>query len=205
MDINKFDTSSSVKTTQLNSINAIKDTFDTSFPARNNNILSQPELIVLSDMDDELPINLQIIENENPSNWKDDDILSDNLLNNNTIVENSEDKVESQITFAKFGQNLTVDQVDYYLEFQEYPKTSLTGVASIYNVSGWKPEEAKKVFGLSNIQYAYGNPENIRSIQICPFLEVPVQKTYHSCYSIKICEFSSATLNIKHISVNFED
>ncbi|CAG8444559.1 2547_t:CDS:2, partial [Scutellospora calospora] len=190
MNINKFDTSSSVKTTQLDSINAIKDTFDTSFLARNNDILSQPELIVLSDTDDELPIestkslflinyenNLQIIKSENSSNWEDDDILLDNLINDNILVENLEDKVE----------------------------TSLTGIASIYNVSSWKPEEAKKVFGLSNIQYAYGDLENIRSIQIYLFLGVRVQKTYRSCHSVKICEFSSATLNIEHTSVNFED
>ncbi|CAG8797726.1 7604_t:CDS:2, partial [Racocetra persica] len=68
-----------------------------------------------------------------------------------------------------------------------------------------KPDDAKKAFGISNIQYAYGDPGTIRSIQKCPFLGVPVQKTYHSCLSIKVCEFSSTTLDVEHTSVNFED
>ncbi|CAG8852004.1 30656_t:CDS:2, partial [Gigaspora margarita] len=93
----------------------------------------------------------------------------------------------------------------YYLEFQEYPKTSETGVASIYNVSSWKPDDVKNTFGISNIQYAYGDPGTIRSIQKCPFLDVPVKKTYCSCLSVKVCEFGSATLDIAHTSVNFED
>ncbi|CAG8812084.1 2761_t:CDS:1, partial [Gigaspora rosea] len=47
-------------------------------------------------------------------------------------------------TFAQFGQNLSVDQIEYFLEFQKYPKTLSTGVASVYNVSGRKPDDAKK-------------------------------------------------------------
>ncbi|CAG8843781.1 34031_t:CDS:2, partial [Racocetra persica] len=109
-------------------------------------------------------------------NLKDNNILENDLENNNNY--------EHQPTFAQFGRNLTVDQVEYYFEFQEYPKTSETGVASIYNVSGWKPDDAKNTFRISNIQYAYSDPRTIRSIQKCPFL---------------------ATLNIEHISVNFED
>ncbi|CAG8747041.1 31078_t:CDS:1, partial [Racocetra persica] len=49
----------------------------------------------------------------------------------------------------------------YYLEFQEYSKTSETGVTSIYNVFGWKPDDAKNAFRISNIQYAYGDSGTI--------------------------------------------
>ncbi|CAG8727792.1 25004_t:CDS:2, partial [Racocetra persica] len=92
---------------------------------------------------------------------------SDNNLNDNNILESdleTSDNYEHQPTFAQFGRNLTVDQVEYYLEFQEYSKTSETGVASIYNISGWKPDDAKNAFGISNIQYAYSNPGTIQSI-----------------------------------------
>jgi len=37
---------------------------------------------------------------------------------------------------AKFGKKLTASEIRYYLEFQEYPNTSETGFASVYNVSG---------------------------------------------------------------------
>ncbi|CAB4432985.1 unnamed protein product [Rhizophagus irregularis] len=43
---------------------------------------------------------------------------------------------------AKFGKNLTSSEIRYYLEFQEYPNTSETGFANIYNVSGWNEDEA---------------------------------------------------------------
>ncbi|CAG8828732.1 28_t:CDS:2, partial [Racocetra persica] len=65
--------------------------------------------------------------------------------------------------------------------------------------------DAKNAFGISNIQYAYGDPRTIRSIQKYPFLDIPVKKTYRSCLSVKVYEFSLATLDIEYISVNFED
>ncbi|CAG8842603.1 12144_t:CDS:2, partial [Racocetra persica] len=110
-------------------------------------------------------------------NLNDNDILEDGLENKNNY--------EHQPTFAKFGRTLTIDQVEYYLEFQEYLKTSLTGVASVYNVSGWNSDDAKETFGISNIQYAHRDPGNIRSIKKYLFLGVPVQKTYQSYHSVK--------------------
>ncbi|CAG8568722.1 21798_t:CDS:2, partial [Racocetra persica] len=86
----------------------------------------------------------------------------------------------------------------------EYPKTSLTGVASIYNVSGWDPNEAKQAFGIANIQYSYRNPGNIQQIQKCLFLGVSVHKNYHSCQGIKIYEFSSPELNVVHTSIDLK-
>ncbi|CAG8846725.1 5848_t:CDS:2, partial [Racocetra persica] len=130
-------------------------------------------------------------------NLKDNDILENDLENDNNY--------EHQPIFAQFGRNLTVDQVEYYFEFQKYPKTSETGVASIYNIFGWKPDNAKNAFKISNIQYAYGDSGTIRLIQKCLFLGIPVKKTYCSCLGVKVCKFGSATLNIEHTLVNFED
>ncbi|CAG8646134.1 6308_t:CDS:2, partial [Cetraspora pellucida] len=147
-------------------------------------------------------INTNIIANES---FKDEIIVLNNSLKNNIINNSFETNNKSDIfnynlpqpTFAQFGRNLSVDQVEYFLEFQEYPKTSPTGVAS--------PDKAKQAFGIANLQYSYGNPGNTRLIQKCPFLGVPVHKTYRSCHSVKVCEFSSPELNIEHTSVDFED
>ncbi|CAG8773999.1 4905_t:CDS:2, partial [Racocetra persica] len=156
------------------------DTFDAS--SRNNDISNRPEVIVLSDTDDEPVLesasssfirnyeDLQISsssESEYNSDNNLNDYVSTDNLKDNDIFENdlkNDNNYEHQPIFAQFGHNLTVDQVEYYLEFQEYPKTSETGVAS-----------------------------------------VPVKKIYCSCLGVKVCEFGSATLDIEHTSVNFED
>ncbi|CAG8649329.1 10773_t:CDS:10 [Gigaspora margarita] len=169
----------------------------------NKKILNQRDVIVISDTDDEPVLestsnsfildykDLQISssfksEYNSDNSLEDDDIFTDNLNDNDSFENYLENKDEHEPTFAKFGRDLTVDQVEYYLEFQEYPKTSSIGVASVYNISGWDINDAKKTFGISNIQYAYGDPGNIRSIK-------------------KLCEFGSTTLNIEHTSVDFED
>ncbi|RGB38752.1 hypothetical protein C1646_755350 [Rhizophagus diaphanus] len=59
---------------------------------------------------------------------------------------------------------------------KEYPNTSETGFASVYNVPEWDKDEAQKAFSMTNIQYSYG-----------------------------VCEFASKELNIGHISVNFSN
>ena len=70
---------------------------------------------------------------------------------------------------AKFGKNLTASEVRYYLEFQEYPNTSETGFASIYNVSGWDEKEAREAFAMTNIQYSYGGNGTMRKVKNCDF------------------------------------
>ncbi|CAG8617325.1 7037_t:CDS:2, partial [Dentiscutata heterogama] len=195
------------------------DTFNTS--SRNNNISNQPKVIVLSDIYDEpksalssfirIYEDLQIFSSSesvyNSDNNLNDYVSTDNLKDND-ILENdlkNDNNYKHQPTFVQFGRNLIINQVKYYLEFQEYSKTSETGIASIYNVSSWKLDDAKNAFGISNIQYAYSDPETIRSIQKYSFLGVPVKKTYCLCLGVKVCEFGSATLDIKHKLVNFED
>ncbi|POG64718.1 hypothetical protein GLOIN_2v1672652 [Rhizophagus irregularis DAOM 181602=DAOM 197198] len=105
---------------------------------------------------------------------------------------------------AKFGRNLTASEVHYYLEFQEYPNTSETGFASIYNVSGWDENEAQKAFAMNNIQYSYGGNGTIRKVQNCDFFPgIRVSKEQRNCLSFKVCEFASKELDVGHTSVDF--
>lgn len=90
------------------------------------------------------------------------------------------------------------------MEFQEYPNTSETGFASVYNVSGWEEKEAREVFAMTNIQYSYGGNGTIRSVKNCEFLPgFQVSKEQRQCLGVKICEFSSKELDTGHTSVDF--
>ncbi|RGB21550.1 hypothetical protein C1646_777739 [Rhizophagus diaphanus] len=77
-------------------------------------------------------------------------------------------------------ENLTASEIRYYLEFQEYPNTSETGFASIFNISGWDEDEERKAFALTNIQYSYGGNGTIRT-----------------------CQYASKELDIGHTSIDF--
>ncbi|CAG8600241.1 33030_t:CDS:2, partial [Racocetra persica] len=139
---------------------------------------------------------------ESLESFEDEVIVLNNSLKNNIINSSFETTNKSDIfnynllqpTFVQFGQNLSVNQIEYFLEFQEYSKTLPTGVASIYNVFEWDSNKAKQVFEIANIQYSYGNPRNMQQIQKYLFLE-----------SIKICEFSLPELNIEYTFVDFEN
>ena len=99
---------------------------------------------------------------------------------------------------------MIASDVHYYLEFQEYPNTSEAGFASIYNVSGWDQDEARKVFGMNNIQYSYGGNGTIRNVKNCDFFPgIKVSKEQRNCLSVKVCEFSSKELDVGHTSVDF--
>ncbi|CAG8715741.1 17256_t:CDS:2 [Gigaspora rosea] len=114
-------------------IDTDSNTFDTS--SRNNYGSNQHNVIVLSDTDEEpildSKLSIKINTNNNTFDTKNNIVFTNNLEDNNILVTSLENNDE----------------------FQEYLKTSLTGVASIYNVSGWEPDDAKKAFGISNIQY----------------------------------------------------
>ncbi|RHZ58579.1 hypothetical protein Glove_372g161 [Diversispora epigaea] len=102
---------------------------------------------------------------------------------------------------AKFGRNLVVSDIRYYLEFQEYPNLSETGFASVYNVSGWDENNVKEAFFMKNIQYSYGGNGTIRTIKNCEFFPgIKVSKEQRECLGIKVCEFASKELNAEHIS-----
>ncbi|RIB07531.1 hypothetical protein C2G38_2214135 [Gigaspora rosea] len=165
----------------------------------------QSEVIELSNTDDELiPANSSEImsyNNEDINSVASDSLESEivvlnSSLKNNIINSSFETNNESDLynlpTFAQFGQNLSVDQIEYFLEFQEYPKTSSTGVASVYNVSGWKPDDAKKAFGIANLQYSYRNPGTIQSIKKCLFLG---SQLYKKIFDANESSINTITLN----------
>ncbi|CAG8849739.1 29482_t:CDS:1, partial [Racocetra persica] len=112
----------------------------------------------------------------------------------------------SGLTVAVFGQKITAQEIEYQLEFQEYPRTSNTGVATVYNISTFEDENqqiATKVqdaFALKNIQYAYGDPGNIKKSIKCPFLGVKTRREYRTCQGIKVCECASSDLEVSHTS-----
>ncbi|CAG8730945.1 37191_t:CDS:2, partial [Gigaspora margarita] len=123
---------------------------------------------------------------------------SKSSVSNSTVSDDFEDelvalnnRLKDNIVNSSFETNNESDL--FASDIVKYPKTSPTRVASIYNVSGWEPDKVKKAFGIVNLQYSYGNLENIQSIKKCPFLEVPVRKTYHTCLSVKVCEFTHNT------------
>ncbi|RGB25231.1 hypothetical protein C1646_675744 [Rhizophagus diaphanus] len=105
---------------------------------------------------------------------------------------------------AKFGKNLTVSEIRYYLEFQDYSNTSESRFASVYNVSGWDEREARKAFALTNIQYSYRKNRTIRTVKNCEFFpNIAVIKEQRECFSVKICQYTSKELDIGHTSVDF--
>jgi ferredoxin len=79
------------------------------------------------------------------------------------------------------------------------------GFASIYNVSCFNPDEAKKLFGMRNIQYSVGNPGGISTV-FCPFLGVRCKVEQRTCQGVKVCKLASPEIiNYQHSNVNFED
>lgn len=90
------------------------------------------------------------------------------------------------------------------MEFQEYPNSSETGFASVYNVSGWDENNAKEAFSMKNIQYSYGGNGTIRTIKNCEFFPgIKVSKEQRECLGVKVCEFASKELDAGHTSVDF--
>ncbi|RGB24156.1 hypothetical protein C1646_773484 [Rhizophagus diaphanus] len=63
-------------------------------------------------------------------------------------------KFEDNLTIGDFGKNLVVNDIEFHLELQEYPRTSEDGVAYVYSVSAFDHKKAREFFSLKNIQYA---------------------------------------------------
>ncbi|RIB28513.1 hypothetical protein C2G38_2157728 [Gigaspora rosea] len=150
-------------------IDTDSNTFDTS--SRNNYGSNQHNVIVLSDTDEEPILDSKLSIKINTNNNTFDTSLRNNYVSNQhdeiVLFDTDEeptlyylhyyicDGLENNIVFTNNleDNNILVTSLENNDEFQEYLKTSLTGVASIYNVSGWEPDDAKKAFGISNIQY----------------------------------------------------
>ncbi|CAB4482654.1 unnamed protein product [Rhizophagus irregularis] len=73
---------------------------------------------------------------------------------------------EEEDSIAIFSRKKHVQEVHYATVPIEYPKTSEYGVATVYNITGWKnPRDCWK-----NIQYSLGGGGQ-SSIKNCPFFE----------------------------------
>ncbi|CAB4479109.1 unnamed protein product [Rhizophagus irregularis] len=87
-------------------------------------------------------------------------------------------------------------------ELEKYPETSSEGVATVYNVTGWK----NHTDAFSDIQYSTNGSGGTTNIQECPFFGgIPVKKNQRKCQGIKFCQFTDPELvNQEHCSVDFD-
>ncbi|CAB4379864.1 unnamed protein product [Rhizophagus irregularis] len=93
---------------------------------------------------------------------KDTDIISD----------------EEEDSIAIFSRKTHVQEVHYATVPIEYPKTSEYGVATVYNITGWKnPRDCWK-----NIQYSLGGGGQ-SSIKNCPFFAMETENKFRVPYS----------------------
>ncbi|CAB5175825.1 unnamed protein product [Rhizophagus irregularis] len=114
----------------------------------------------------------------------------------------SENELESEETLAFFTSQLRVPKVIYTTVPIEYPDTSSEGVATVYNVTGWK----NHIDAFSDIQYSTNGSGGTTNIQECPFFGgIPVKKNQRKCQGIKFCQFTDPELvNQEHCSVDFD-
>ncbi|CAB5360382.1 unnamed protein product [Rhizophagus irregularis] len=114
----------------------------------------------------------------------------------------SENELESEETLAFFTSQLRVPKVIYTTVPIEYPDTSSEGVATVYNVTGWK----NHTDAFSDIQYSTNGSGGTTNIQECPFFGgIPVKKNQRKCQGIKFCQFTDPELvNQEHCSVDFD-
>ena len=99
---------------------------------------------------------------------------------------------------------MIVNDIEFHLEFQEYPRTSEEGVAYVYNVSAFDHEKTKEFFSLKNIQYAVDSKSGTTYEFECGFLGMKAMKNMRKCHGVKMCSHSAEELNFSHDSVNFE-
>jgi len=101
-----------------------------------------------------------------------------------------------------FTSKLRVSRVIYTTVPVEYPDTSPEGVATVYNIAGWK----NYADAFTDIQYSTNGSGGATHIQECPFFGgIPVKKNDRKCQGIKYCQFTSPELiNQEHCSVDFD-
>ncbi|PKY28722.1 hypothetical protein RhiirB3_391270 [Rhizophagus irregularis] len=121
----------------------------------------------------------------------------------NTIESDKDTDIsdEEEDSIAIFSRKTHVQEVHYATVPIEYPKTSEYGVATVYNITGWKnPRDCWK-----NIQYSLGGGGQ-SSIKNCPFFgNISVKKEERNCMGIKRCEFiDPEIINMSHNEVDFD-
>ncbi|PKY51330.1 hypothetical protein RhiirA4_546495 [Rhizophagus irregularis] len=141
-----------------------------------------------------------IYDSDNTANTVESDFqLSDNEKGQNTM-----NKFEDNLTIGDFGKNLVVNDIEFHLELQEYPRTSEDGVAYVYSVSAFDHKKAREFFSLKNIQYAMDSKSGTAYEFECGFLGIKAMKNMRKCHGVKMCSHSAEELNSSHDSVNFE-
>ncbi|CAB4480127.1 unnamed protein product [Rhizophagus irregularis] len=131
-------------------------------------------------------------------------VESDFQLSDNEKGQNSMNKFENNLTIGDFGKNLIVNDIEFHLELQEYPRTSEDGVAYVYSVSAFDHKKAREFFSLKNIQYAMDSKSGMAYEFECGFLGIIAIKNMRKCHGVKMCSHSAEELNSSHDSVNFE-
>ncbi|GBC52700.2 hypothetical protein GLOIN_2v1773466 [Rhizophagus irregularis DAOM 181602=DAOM 197198] len=121
----------------------------------------------------------------------------------NTIESDKDTDIsdEEEDSIAIFSRKTHVQEVHYATVPIEYPKTSEYGVATVYNITGWKnPRDCWK-----NIQYSLGGGGQ-SSIKNCPFFgNISIKKEERNCMGIKHCEFiNPEIINMSHNEVDFD-
>ncbi|UZO20894.1 uncharacterized protein OCT59_013304 [Rhizophagus irregularis] len=118
------------------------------------------------------------------------------------VNNNESESEENEEVFAFFTQKLQVRKVIHTTTPVEYPETSPNGVATIYNITGWK----NHMDAFSDIQYSTNGAGGSANIKEGPFFGgISVKKDTRKCQGIKYCQFSNPEIiNQEHCSVDFD-
>lgn len=92
-----------------------------------------------------------------------------------------------------------MNDLEFHLELQEYPRSSEEGVAYIYNVSALGHEEARNYFSLKNIQYVVDSKSGSMYEFEYGFLRITSTKNMRKCHEVKMCPHSAKELDSSHL------
>ncbi|RGB25402.1 hypothetical protein C1646_771773 [Rhizophagus diaphanus] len=96
-------------------------------------------------------------------------------------------KFENNLIIGDFGKNLIVNDIEFHLKLQEYPRTSEDEVAYVYSVSAFDHKKAREFFNLKNIQYVMDNKSKMAYEFECGFLGIKAIKNMRKCHEVKMC------------------
>uniref|UniRef100_U9T8I9 Uncharacterized protein n=1 Tax=Rhizophagus irregularis (strain DAOM 181602 / DAOM 197198 / MUCL 43194) TaxID=747089 RepID=U9T8I9_RHIID len=139
-------------------------------------------------------IELSDIKEYNAKDFTDPVEIVDKDKDKDDTNEDKSGDEENDRTFTFFTPKLQVQKVIYTTVPVEYPDISLEGVATIFNVTGWK-----------NHMDAFSDVSGSSNIKECPFFGgISVKKDKRKCQGIKFCQFSDQEfVNQEYCSVDF--
>ncbi|KAI9089995.1 hypothetical protein DFS34DRAFT_654283 [Phlyctochytrium arcticum] len=118
----------------------------------------------------------------------------------NELVEEDEQVVFVEETKHQIFAKTFVEQLLYSTEPIEYPPTSPTGVAIVYDVSVWTTPKA----AFADVQYSTGSPGGSQ-VAHCVLLNVQTKKETRTCQGIKMCEYVADEIKeMSHMAVDPE-